>query len=323
MELKPVRYRELCLKSQESSQTCSSVYLEGGGGLAEDLIEGYVTRFRREPFSRASFTSAAHLIREVDNIPPDGSYRALIVRDADRVFSAKDHEAVLLRLDRERRNARLRVVFIGAEPRERVREWFLGNKAYGIVTEPSFEKLGAWMATKTAGRWDYRTIIGSLITEEDGLRLMEHVGWDYTAALQAAKTIRAYTDEPIGWDRLSALIPPKSGFGYAEALVFGKGRREALRLAQGIPEHEVKRTLGLVRWYLRQYARLRALEVENMSDRAVVEETGVNLYYWRMKYKPAYARYTNPRIMMRQDLTEELLRVGSTVGALEVLASEW
>ena len=246
------------------------------------------------------------------------------------MFTTDTKDVLLTVLERERRNARLRVVFIGDEPEEEVLGWFLGNRAgtqaYGIVSEPTFEKRGKWMATKTAGRWDYYKTGGELISEKDGFRLMEHVGWDYASALQAATTIRAYTTERLSWDVLSALIPAKAGFGYAESIVFGKGRKSSLRLSEGIPDSQLLKTLGLMRYYLRQFARLRASEVEGMTDRAVSLETGVHVWHWQTKYKPSYARYTNDRIRMRQGYVEDAMKAvrgGATTGVLEVLALQW
>jgi hypothetical protein len=300
----------------------------------EDMIEGYVQNFGvLKQMTRISISTLGELSRELQYVSPDGSYRALVVRDAHRMFTRSSTESLLWILDHNKRNARLRVVFVGDEPNEESRDWFLANHCMGIVGEPTFEKLGAWMATKTAGRWDYRSTVGALITEADGLRLMEHVGWDYAAALQAAKTVIAYTSGGsvgnnlcLSWAQLSALIPPKMGFGYADSIVFGKGLRSSLRLSEGIPVGEILKTLGLIRYYLRQFAKLRAAEVDKMSDRAVTEATGIHVWHWRTKYKPVYARYTNDRIRMRQGYVEDAMRavrMGSVTGVLEVLALEW
>ncbi len=302
----------------------SAVYLEAGDdGLTEDLIEGYVENFH--PDRRSSPEDSMELIRELDEITED--HRAMVVRTAHRMFTAQSREAILLRLEREKRNARVRVVFVGEEPHEKVKEWFLTNGGYGVVNEPTFEKLGNWVATKTAGRWDYqKTYVGALVTPGDGLKLAEHCGWDYTYMLQAVKTIRTYSSEPVAWPLISVLIPPKLGFGYADALVFGKGRRSALRLSEGILGEQTLRTLGLVRYYLRQFAKLRAVAAENMSDRVVAEESGVHVWHWRSKYKPVYASFTNDRIRLRLEAVERAMaaaRTGAVTAVLEVLVLEW
>ncbi len=326
--MKPaLRYHELSKVVEQASQTTSSIYLEqGDAALTEDLIEGYVQNFGRGKVTRVPISTLGQLMREVQYVPPDRSYRALVVRNAHKMFTPRSRESLLWVLDHNKRNARLRVVLVGEEPDEETLEWFMEERAYGIVGEPTFEKQGAWMATKTAGRWDYRSTDGALITEADGLKLLEHVGWDYAAALQAAATIRVYATEVLSWATVAALIPPKVGFGYADSIVFGKGLRSALRLSEGVPEHEVMRTLGLVRYYLRQFAKLRAVEVDKMSDRAVNAETGMHVWHWRTKYKPVYPRYTNDRIRMRQGYVEDAMRaarMGSVTGVLEVLALEW
>jgi hypothetical protein len=306
------------------------VYLEAGdGGLTEDLIEGYVSFSRGGPLNRIAISTADELTRELQYIPSDRSYRILVVRNAQALMTRNSMESLLWLLESQRRSSRLRVVLVGEEPHERVKQWFEENVAYGVVTEPSFEKLGAWMATKTAGRWDYRKQKTEdwLITEKTGLALMEHVGWDYTAALQAAKTIRAYADDQVmDWPQVSALVPAKVGFGYADALVFGKGRRNAYTLSDGIVGSDTLRTLGLVRFYLRQFAKLRSANVENLSDRGVAEETGVHVWHWKQKYKPVYASYTNDRIRLRLEATERAMlaaRAGAVTGVLEVLVAEW
>jgi hypothetical protein len=316
-----VRYHDLCKKVEAASQPCSSVYLAGGHpALVEDLIEGFKLRFYPDSVQSVSGSE----LRQALDLA-EGSRRMFIVRDAQKAFTEKEMEALLLRLDRERRNGKVRIVFVGEEPSDRVVEWFTGNRAYGEVTEPSFEKLGLWMALKTVPHWDYhfkKFPKPTLITPEDGLKLVEWVGWDYTSAVQAARSIRAY-GEVLGWDRLSALIPPVVSAGYADTLVFGTGRRSALTLSQGISDEEVRRTLGLVRYYLRQFSKLRAVGAEKMSARVLAEETGVHVWHWQTKYKPMYGSFTNERIRMRQQLVEDCIRQAPAIGVLEVLAAEW
>ncbi len=326
--MKPLRYHDLCSEVGMDTWTCSSLYLEAGDeGLTEDLIEGLLSTFeRRQNVERHSIDRADYLIRELDNRPPDGRNVAMVVRTADRLFTPSTQLAILERLEREKRNARLRVIFVGAVPPADVVKWFLERRSYGQVTEPTFEKLGNWMAAKAEGQWAYRNPRSAIITPAVGLRLMEHVGWDYTAALQAAKTLRAYTQSPVDWPLVSALVPPKLGHGYADALVFGTGRRGAYTLAEGIVGAELHKTLGRIRFYLRTFAKLRAAEVENMSDRAVEMATGVHSWRWQKKYKPVYASYTNDRIRMRLEATEAAIaaaRGGAVTGVLEVLVAEW
>ncbi len=326
--MKALRYHEIA-RRVGPTQPCSSFYIEeGDAGLTEDLIEGFAQRFGRVGHEKYHYSiiSARELMMELDDQPADGAYKVLVCRLPETVFSKRDTEAILWRLDREKRNARLRVIFVGMEPTGTVQDWFLKHNAYGIVTEPSFEKLGDWMAAKTAGHWDYRTTVGALITPETGLKLAEHCGWDYVAMLQAAKTIRAYTSRVVDWPLVSALVPPKIGFGYADALVFGRGRTKALGLAEGITGDQTLRTLGLMRYYLRQFARLRALEVEHMGDRRVAEESGVHVWHWKTKYKPVYASFTNDRIRLRFAAVERAMsaaRAGAVTGVLEVLVAEW
>jgi len=324
-----LRYHEIAKRVETSVLPCSSFYLEqGDAGLTEDLIEGFAARFGQAGHDkhRYSVVSARELMRELDDQPADGAYKVIVCRLPEVVFTKRDTEAILWRLDRERRNARVRAVFMGDEPTGTVQSWFLNNDAYGIVTEPTFEKLGQWVATKTAGRWDYYKTGGALITPETGLRLAEHCGWDYTSLLQAAKTIRAYTSKVVEWPLVSALIPPKPGFGYADALVFGKGRQKALGLAEGITADQTLRTLGLVRYYLRQFARLRAIGVENMGDRRASEESGMHVWHLKTKYRPMYASFTNDRIRLRMAAVERAMaaaRSGAGTGVLEVLVAEW
>lgn len=324
--MKELRYHELAKLVETAAQTCSSLYLEeGDAGLTEDLIQGFMRYFRpKVPVDYYGITKADELIRELDT-RPDGRAAALVVRTYDRLFTSDNVEAILMRLDRERLNARLRVVFVGPRPADRVREWFTENRAYGVVTEPTFEKLGHWMVAKTAKRWDYTRPAGP-IDVPTGLRLMEHVGWDYTAALQAAETIRSYGFNPSSWELVSALVPPKAGAGYVDALVFGTGRRGAYRLAEGITGDQLLKTLGMVRWHLRMFAKLRASEVGKMTPRAVEAETGLHAWRWEKKYKPVFASYTHDRIRMRMGAVEQAMqaaRAGATTAVLEVLVAEW
>ena len=328
---KPLPYHELAKNVALGAQTCSSLYLvRGDAGVTEDLVEGYISSFNRgssvEHYSIVG--EGRQVVRELDQRPLTKTHKAVLVRDADEALAGRWLEDVLLRLEREKRNPRLLVLFVGDEPQVEAQEWFLENWAYGVVTEPTMEKLGDWVAAKTARSWRYHTTPkGALVTPEVGLRLAEHCGWDYVTILQAAKTLRAYADEgPLDWRLVSALIPPRAGFGYADALVFGSGRRSALRLAEGIQGAQVVRTLGLVRFYLRQFARLRAIRAENRSDRSVAEESGIHVWHWSQKYKPAYPRYTNDRIRIRLGLVGEKTRVakaGITTGVLESLAVQW
>lgn len=323
---KPRKYHELAGWVEMASQT-RPIYLEQGDvGLTEDLILGYERASSRDGGGHViSVEGVRNLIRELDAIPPDEVARLVLVRTADRLFTTADGtEAVLSRLERERLNHKLRIVLVGDDPGDKVRDWFLNRGVYGIVNEPSIDKLGAWMAARTAGRWGYHKptdMKGALITEETGLALMEWVGWDYASAVQAARTIRVW-GQNLDFNAVQQLVPPKLGFGYADSLVFGSGRRGALALASAISVGEVPRVLGLVRYYLRQYAKLRALEVERMTDRAVTEASGMHSYWWRTKYQPTYPRYTNDRIRIRAGLVESVQAVGS-IGALEYLATSW
>ncbi len=325
--MKARKYHELAGWVDMASQT-RPVYLEqGDAGLTEDLVLGYEEASRRDGGDRViSVDSVQYLIREVDIIPAGNAHRLVLVRTAHRLFTSADGtEAVLARLERERLNHQLRVVFVGDDPGDRVRDWFLARGVYGIVSPPSMDKVGAWVAARTAGKWGYNRpehLEDALITPEVGMALMEWVGWDYAAAVQAARTIRVW-GQNLDWDGVQQLVTPKLGFGYADSLVFGSGRRGALALASAISAGEVPRVLGLVRFYLRQYAKLRALEVERMSDRVVTEESGLHLYWWRTKYKPTYARYTNDRIRIRAGLVEDVQALHGAGGSLEYLATAW
>lgn len=338
--MKELRYHELSKLVERATTTTSSLYLErGDDGLTEDLVVGFKESFiRGHDWALITVDDGAGLSKALQHLPPDGRRWCIIVRDAHNAFPRKYRESLLMQLEHQEFNARLRVILVGAEPLPEVHEWFLGRSAYGVVNEPSFEKLGTWMAAKTAGRWDYSRGAGvwpdqNLITPETGLMLVEHVGWSYTAALQAAKTIRAYTQGSsvgnslqLDWPVVSALVPARDGSGYADALVFGKGRKGAYTLSQGIVGAEVPKVLGLVRFYLRQFAKLRALEVERMSDKAVAEESGIHIWHWRQRYKPVYPSYTNERIRRRLAAVEEAIqavRTGAKIGVLEVLIAEW
>lgn len=312
-----MRYHDLA-KRVDMTLPASSLYLVSGDvGLTEDLIDGFTRLYRRTAISEFK-----ELIAALDEITD--RRRAIVVRDAHRLLNRANTEAVLLRLDREKRNERLMVVFTGEEPADRSREWFEKARSYGEVTEPTFEAMGRWAATKTADKFDYRKVPkNALIDEATGYRLMEHVGWDYTAAIQAARTIRAYAMEVNEWPLVSALVPRKMGFGYAEELVFGGNRRKALMLSQGIVGSETWRSLGLIRYYLLQFAKLRAVGAEKLSDRAVSEQTGIHVWRWKGKFKPAYPRYTNDRIRFRLELVERLITQKPPAAVLEVLAAEW
>lgn len=297
-------------------------YLQGEGALVEDLIDGHFAKMgtRHAPKERRTVTTR-ELLRELDYVPEDRRYRMFVVRNPEL---RKYEDELLLRLDREADNPRLRVILTGGEPTEKIEQWFTEADGLGEVTEPTIEKMGHWFAAKTIPEWNYyRTYPNALVTTEDGLRLVEYVGWDYAAALQAARTIRAVADGTvIRWELLSALVAPQYGSGYTDALVFGKSRRKALTLSQGVLDRDTRRVLGLVRYYLRQFAKLRAVSADKMSARRVEEETGVHVWHWKERYSRAYPQYTMDRIRLRLSLCEELM-VESGPGALEVLALEW
>jgi len=328
--MKPIRFHELVKRVGMASQTCSSIYLEQGNiALTEDLLIGFVNGFRSHHESHSySISSARELSAELQNYPADGHYRVLIVRDAHKIFTSKNFDSLLMQLDAEKRNNRLRVMFVGDEPIAEVKEWFLSNKSYGEVNEPSPEKLGNWVAAKTAGKYEYRKVPeGAVISAAMGLALMEHVGWSYVDVLQAAKALHAYAHK-LEWEfyteeQMKELIPRQAGYGYADSLVFGAGRRGALQLSEGVSD--VIGTLELIRHHLKVYGLLRALEVEGMSDRKVSEATKVPVWIWRTKYKYRYASFTNDRIRMRLALVEEAIvwaKTG-TGGVLELLATKW
>lgn len=331
-----MNYGQLCARAEGASWIRSWLYIEQGNlALTEDLIEGLVRGVKvptknvaagrsRDWVKEALIVAPKDFFRELDLKPVDDRIRVFVVRDAQEMFTTAKIDGTLMRLSREMKNPRVRIVLVGDKPSDEAVKFFEAESCYGVVTEPTVEKIGHWMAAKTVPRMKYtNTEIGGRITPEVGLMLAEWVGWDFTAMLQAARTLYVYGEEEYDWDAVSAIVPPKVGFGYAESLVFAKGRRMALTLAQGIPEEEVRRTLGLIRFYLRQFHKLRAVRAETLSDRAIPEETGIHIWHWKTRYKNVYPSYTVDRLRMRQERVEEAMRSADKAGVLEVLALEW
>ncbi len=318
-----------------SALPASFFYLEGGDeALREDLAVGFERAFRGSkniiPDNHISIDGDVRtLIRELDApaLESGDPYKIIVLRNAHKVFGVKTAEMVLSRLDRDVLNARLRVIMTGEEPSEVAFEFLTDRRAYGRVTKPSHEMVGKWLASRTVDRMNYRRIVGSpLIDPEDGIKLMERVGWSWVAALQAVKIIQTMADgELMEWGRISALVPEKIGYGYTERLVFGKGRKGALRLAEGIPVSDVSRTLGLVGWHLQRFSALRAINADKMSDRGASMEAKLTIWSYRDKYKPSYASYTPEKLRLRFTALDEARRTArtTTVGVLEVLAVRW
>lgn len=329
-----LRYHEVCKRADAAAQAASFFYLEGGeAALAEDLIHHFKRAFRGSkdirPDNVVTVESPGELMREMDApaIEIGDAYKIVLARDAHKLFTSRTTEQIVARFDRDRLDPRLRVIMHGARLSDEMIEYLGRHRAYGLVGEPSHEKLGAWLASRTLDRANYYRMVGTpLISPEDGERLMEQVGWSWVGALQAVRTIRSMTTEPISWPHISALVPRNVGAGYSDALVFGKGRSGALRLAEGVMESEVLRTLGLARYHLRKLAVLRAHDVERMGDRAAALAGRVHIWQYRTRYKPVYARYDNEKLRLRFEAVDQAFataRSGVTQGVLEVLAVRW
>ncbi len=335
MEAVALPYHEICKRADMSALPASFFYLEGGDdALREDLAVGFERAFRGSknivPDNHISIDGDVRsLIRELDApaLESGDPYKIVVLRNAQRVFGAKTADMVLSRLDRDMLNARLRVIMTGERPSDEAFDYLASKKAYGRVTKPSHEMVGKWLASRTLDRMNYRRIFGSpLIDPEDGIKLMERVGWSWVAALQAVKIIQTMADgEPMGWDRISALVPEKVGYGYTERLVFGKGRKGALRLAEGVPASDVSRTLGLVGWHLQRFSALRAIRATMMSDRGASMEAKLTIWAYRDKYKGRYADYTPEKLRLRFTALDEAKVTArtTTTGVLEVLAVRW
>lgn len=331
----PLRYHEICKIADQSALSSSFFYLEGGDpALIEDLADGFKAAFRgSRQIVRENIVSvdgkADELITELDSYPVEmgDAYKFILVRNAERLWTPKTMEPLISRLERDELNPRVRLILSGQRPGDGVVKFFTDRKAYGMVTQPSFEKVGAWLGARTLGRKNYQRLYGTpLIDPADGQKVMEKLGWSWAAALQAVRTIQVMTDEPMTWERISALIPSQVGYGYSDALLFGRGRRGALRLSEGILESEVLRTLGLVRWNLQKFAFLRAIEAEKMSDREAALQAKLHIWRYRTKYKKAYPSYDNERLRLRFTALDEArmqARTGVTDGVLEVLALRW
>ena len=330
-----LRYHEVCKRADMSALPSSFFYLEGGDeALREDLVAGFDKAFRGSknivPDNHISIDGDVRtLIRECDvpALESGDPYKIIVVRNAQRLFGERTVEMVLSRLSRDQLNARLRIIMIGDRPGDEAYNFLVERKAYGLVTEPSHEKVGHWLAVRTLGRMSYQRIFGTpLIDPKNGIKLMERVGWSWAAALQAVKVIRTMTNAPMEWSRISALVPEKVGYGYSERLVFGKGRKGPLALAAGIPGVDVARTLGLINWHLERFALLRAIHADKLTDREAALEGGVMLWTYRDKYKPSYANYTNEKLRLRFTALDEAritVRSGTKIGVLEVLALRW
>ncbi len=333
----PLRYHEICKRADMSALPASFFYLEGGDdALREDLVAGFDTAFRGQknivPDNYVSTDGDVRaLIRELDAPALDSgdAYKIVVVRQAHRLFTQRTTDMVLSRLARDQLNARLRVIMTGERPSDDAFAFLVEQKGYGLVTEPSHEKVGKWLAVRTLGRMNYQRIFGTpLIDPRDGFKLMERVGWSWQAALQAVKVIQTMskTMEPMEWGRISSLVPETVGYGYSERLVFGKGRRGPLELAEGVPEVDVPRTLGLINWHLEKFSALRAIHADKMSDRGASMEVGVMVWNYRDKYKPSYGDYTNEKLRLRFTAIDEArmaVRSGVMIGVLEVLALRW
>ncbi len=322
---KPLAYYQLCKRVSKLWPTMWYVFGEDAA-LVEDVVDGFRFWGRERAGVQRSILvlgDVDELITELDTPEPD---RLVVVRDAGRVLRSRRADAIMFRVEREMRA--VRVVFVDTDPPpDSALVFFYEHASIGEVRPPSHGKVGEWVAARSAGQWDYhREHRGALVRPEDGVAYMEHCGWSWLAALQGLRTVRAVFPEPVGLETLRAVVPAVVSEGYGDALAFRNSRREALGLAEGVLAGERLAALRLLRWRVRMFGLLRSIEAIRMSAREVNERTGLSVYQWNDRYRPAYAAYTNERIRRRLVLIQEgisAVESGVTVGVLELVAQGW
>lgn len=293
--------------------------------LVEDLIDGFKHYcWLNQAKSAVAVTDQAELMAELDS-DLSGERRILVVRDAETFFTARRVEATLLRLEQHQRDRKRLMLMLSRDAApERAEEIF--SRTTAKVNPPTMEKVGHWLAARAAGKWDYLSEVESPVRPEWGAEIMDHVGWDWGAAVQGMRAVRAFDAERLTIAQIKALVPRQAAQGFADVLMRPGGRTEALRAAGGVLPTEIPKVLGLVRWYLRMFGRMRAMGAEIYTDRQVSEELGMDLWRYRQRFKDHYAAFTEERIRRRLELVavaQRWISQGVTSGVLEFVVVKW
>lgn len=330
---RPLSHFQVSTLAAASSHRERVIYLQGEDvTLAEDLVEGFKTSYRRSwsltPDNVSTVTSATELVREMDSLAIGSrGCRFIVVRDAHKVLRSPRLEAILQRWEFEERNPRLFVVCVGDDPPEKARIWLEDRKVMARFREPTFEGVGKWLAARAIGQWRYHRLwkVG-WFQPSWGIPFMDHVGWSYSAALQGLKSAGAYDPYGARLEQVLQLVPPVVHSGYVDALTLRRRRSEAVRMARGVLPGEMPKVLGALRYRLRLYGAARAIGAELYGDRELAEKLDIDAWWWRDRFKDSYPNYTEVRIRRRLAAVAEaeaLVRQGVTVGVLEAIAVKW
>ena len=305
------------------------VFLDVEPALRVDLEDGY----RRGSLERSGGrlgpenvfrpSSPAELASSLDAIPFNDK-RKLIVVTAAKGFFTGWREEVFFRFDQVRKRSGLLVMVFSEDAPELFSETGLpvARVTLSLDTTPK------WVVARSAGRWNWLAKdLAPLIAREDAERYLDHVGWSLPLALSGIRTLRSVAPgrlEPIPMADVERLVPGDSSSRYVDALVFGTGHTEAVKLAGALSGGDVGRALRSVRRMLRLFYRARLMSAESMRDTHVAEALGINVFWWRSRYKPVFARYPLVKIRRRLALVGSLeAMVGPPEGVLEVLARSW
>lgn len=330
---KPMSHHQVSTRAAASSHRERVIYLQSEHvALVEDLLEGFKTSYRRSwaltPDNVSTVETADEMLREMDSQAVGArGCRFIVVRDAHRVLRSQKLEVVLSRLEMEERNARLFVVMIGDDPPEALRKWLEERKLWARFREPTIQSIGKWLSARAIGEWRYHRLWRSgWFQPEWGVPFMDHVGWSYAAALQGLRSVAVF--EPFGarLEHVLQVVPPVVHSGYVDALTLRRKRSAAVRMAAGVLPGEMPRVLGALRYRLRLYGAARAIGAELYGDRDLAEKLGVDVWWWRDRFKDAYPNYTENRIRRRLAAVAEaetMIRSGVTVGVLEAIAVKW
>lgn len=331
--LKPMAHHSVSTMAAASSHRERVVYLWSEQTvLAEDLVEGFKESYRRSwvltQDNVSTVSSASELLREMNSLALGArGCRFIVGRDAHKILAGKQVGQVLERWEYEARNPRLYVVLVGGEPPEQAREWLISRGVLCKFREPTVAGVGRWLQARAQGVWRYHRVWKSgWFDPMWGLRYMDHVGWDYAAALSGLKALQRFDTFGRRIEELLELVPPVVHSGYVDALTVKGARLAAVRMARGVLADEIPLVLGALRYRLRMYGAARAMGAELFSDREVAERLGVEAWWWRDRFKDAYPNYTEDRIRRRLSAVAEaeaLHRQGITVGLLEAIAVRW
>lgn len=309
-------YRKACQQAEAAALRCSSVLLEGSDvALVEDLVDGFHNSFGG---IRAA-VDGGNLARRISN--PEGGKRFYVVRDPQNF---KDYNLEVL--ERRRYDARLRVIFCGKVSGE-VADWFEGRGSAFAASGPAQNRWGDWWATRTAARWDYSKPDGWKVDSRTAQRVMERLGGDFSAGIQAARTLRYIHpgDGKVTPEVAAYVCDTVSGSGFVDALVFGRPGR-AKELVETVDPSELAFVLGKIRWHLHQLWRLRTAQMSGVGASKRLEYAKVPAWRWQSVYRPVYARYTEGSLLRKMALVAEsmdAIRRGNRTALLERLVMMW